>query len=123
MQYSRANKFLRLAYFDEQFISIHSIVSLIQEFEDQDLMDMGVDTPEINETFEEAYLDPNLKMPLPLVLTMGGLTILTAKQLIWGRSAFAVSPESMIVLAGLSLLQYLNWRKSQKDIEQKKMAD
>ncbi|WP_090821224.1 HAD-IC family P-type ATPase [Paenibacillus sp. yr247] len=101
------------------------------------------------------------KIPLPLALSMGGLTVLGVKQLLMGPSALARSPapfylsafvsvvtgypflkrgiqnlsekkkinsdlilgtsalalalirENLVVLAGLSLLQYLNWKRSQ----------
>ncbi|MFD0693952.1 HAD-IC family P-type ATPase [Paenibacillus sp. GCM10027628] len=101
------------------------------------------------------------KIPLPLALALGGLTILGAKQLFMGRSALARSPapfylsalvsvvtgypflkrgvqnfsekkqinsdlilgtsalalalirENLVVLAGLSILQFVNWKRSQ----------
>lgn len=157
-----------LITFDEHRISIQSIVGLIQEFEERILIDMELETPEIKQTLEETSQNPGLSIPLPLALTMGGLTVLTAKQLIWGKSSFAGSPipfylsglvsvltgypfikrgvdqfskdrkvnsdlilgtsalalalvrENIVVLAGLSLLQFLNWKKSQIGMEQKK---
>ncbi|NOV04339.1 cation-translocating P-type ATPase [Paenibacillus planticolens] len=111
---------------------------------------------------------PLNSVPLPLVLSMGGLAILGAKQLFMGQSALARSPapfylsalvsvvtgypflkrgiqnfsekkqinsdlllgtsalalalirENLVVLAGLSILQFVNWKRSQSVLHAEK---
>jgi P-type Ca2+ transporter type 2C len=141
-----------LLLYDEHHISIEEIIDLVQKFEAQ-----AITLPSNRPS----------SVPLPLVITMGGLTVLTAKQLIWGKSALAASPvpfylsslvsvlsgypflkrgvaqftqerklnselllgtsalalalvrENVVVLAGLSLLQFLNWKKDQTKMNEK----
>lgn len=117
---------------------------------------------------DQTTKEPAEKIPLPLALSMGGLVVLGAKQLLMGPSALARSPvpfylsamvsvvtgfpflkrgiqeyshkrrinsdlvlgtgalalallrENLVVLAGLSILQYVNWKRSHTTYDQQK---
>jgi cation transport ATPase len=90
-----------LLLYDENHISIEEIIDLVQRFEAQAIVfDASSD---IQSEVNLPFVQPS-SVPVPLVITMGSLTVLTAKQLLWGKSAFARSPVPFYLSGLISVL-------------------